>query len=203
MHLRLGLWMTALILGLMHPILGIPTRQGQVMRIKQDPNSPGKISSADKRYMKLVTFRFKPDDSPEVTRSAVSLDLDEPAVRAAKMMAEFVLRSAWKQMRIEPLIRWGTNEAYGVKLPEIVISRHGSLAAGWTPAKELDFSLVRMKSVEGWETFSKTEFGYVKPVPKEEGLFQMCVAGSAKTVKMDLETLKELRQLVPFEWPEE
>ncbi|KAJ3743801.1 hypothetical protein DFH05DRAFT_1252352 [Lentinula detonsa] len=204
MHLRLGLWITALILGLIHPILGIPTGRGSVMRIEQDPNSPGKISNAD-HYIKKVYVQFKPDDSPVGRHSVEPLDLGKPTVRAAEMMVEFVLRSAWKELEIEPSVRWSTREAYGVKFPEISIDKYGSLAAGWTPAKQLNFSLIRSKA-PGVQREIEQERAYVKPIPtrKKEGSFRIYVKGLVeKTVKMDSETLKELRQLVPFEWPKD
>ncbi|KAJ3993581.1 hypothetical protein F5050DRAFT_686624 [Lentinula boryana] len=208
MHqVRLGLWITALILGLIHPILGIPTRQ--VMEIEggpaaqQDPNSPGKILNAD-LYIKKVSVQFKPDDSPLGRLVVESLDLNEPAVRAAKMMVEFLLQSAWKELELEPSVRWSTREVYGVKMPEVDIDKYGSLGVGWTPGKQLNFSLVRSKA-PGVQRVIKKERAYVKPIPtrKKEGSFRIWVEDIVeKTVKMDSETLKELRQLVPFEWPE-
>ncbi|KAJ3980506.1 hypothetical protein F5890DRAFT_691496 [Lentinula detonsa] len=204
MHLRLGLWITALILGLIHPILGIPTGRGSVMRIEQDPNSPGKISNAD-HYIKKVSVQFKTDDTTLGRHSVEPLDLDEPAVRAGKMMVEFLLQSAWNELELEPSVRWSTREVYGVKMPEVDIDKSGSLGAGWTPGKQLNLSLVRSKA-PGVQRVIEKERAYVKPIPtrKKEGSFRIYVKGLVeKTVKMDSETLKELRQLVPFEWPKE
>ncbi|KAJ3711885.1 hypothetical protein DFJ43DRAFT_1107040 [Lentinula guzmanii] len=198
MHLRLGVWMTALVLGLMHPILGIPT--GQRMRIEQDPSSPGKILNAG-RYIKQAFVLFQ---STEPSHSAhQTLNLADPDVRAAKMMVEFLLESAWKELDIEPLIRWSVREAYAVKLPEIVIRDYAPLAPGWTPAKELNFLLdrIRTKKSAQFPRVDNPGTAYVKPIPGEEGTYEICVEGLVKqTVNIGSETLKELRKLVPFEW---
>ncbi|KAJ3711884.1 hypothetical protein DFJ43DRAFT_1228418 [Lentinula guzmanii] len=198
MHLRLGLWITALILGLIHPILGAPTWQSSLVRVKQDPKCPGKILNEDEIYTTKVFVRFKTRDTLLGTYNVEPLDLEKPEVDAATLMFECLLHSAWQELKLKPSVRWSTCEVYGVTMPEIEIDNYGLFVDGWTPAKELKFTLTRW----GVQVMNDMEIGYMKPIPGEEGTYEIYVKGLVKkTVNIGSEKLEELRKLVPFEWP--
>ncbi|KAJ3993579.1 hypothetical protein F5050DRAFT_1780900 [Lentinula boryana] len=121
---------------------------------------------------------------------------------SARLLVDFVFRSTWSELHILPKIRQSTNEFYGIRTPEIKIRPDGSLA-GWNPSKKLSFILDTMKGNGALSPCSGCEVS-VNPVLGQEGSYGIRIKGGVKlekVVEMDSETLKELKQLVRFEWP--
>ncbi|KAJ3980504.1 hypothetical protein F5890DRAFT_1568713 [Lentinula detonsa] len=201
MHLPLTLWYTFLMFGLMNPTLGVPVRNPAPPTL--DYNLPTEVRES--RFVETAMVLFQATDKVAAAAAAAgreSLNLNDNKSHAARLLVDFVFRATWRELHIQPKIRQSTNEFYGIRTPEITIKPDGSLA-GWNPSKKLSFMLDTMKGNGALSPCSGCEVS-VNPVLGHEGSYGIKIKGGVgleKVVDMDSETLKKLKQLVPFEWP--
>ncbi|KAJ3711882.1 hypothetical protein DFJ43DRAFT_1161598 [Lentinula guzmanii] len=188
--------------GLMNPTLGVPVRSPEPPKL--DYNLPTQVRES--LFVETAMVLFRATDKVAAAAAAAgreSLDLNDNISHAARLLVDFVFRSTWRELHILPKIRPSTNEIYGIRTPKITIRPDGSLA-GWTPSKKLSFMLDTMKGNGAQSPCSGCEVS-VNPVLGHEGSYGIKIRGGVglgKVAEMDSETLKKLKQLVPFEWPQ-
>ncbi|KAJ3795923.1 hypothetical protein GGU11DRAFT_746626 [Lentinula aff. detonsa] len=183
--------------GLMNPTLGVPVRSPAPPTL--DYNLPTEVRES--RFVETTMVLFQATDKVAAA-GRESLNLNDNISHAARLLVDLMFRSTWRELHIQPKIRQSTNELYGIRTPKITIKPDGSLA-GWNPSKKLSFILDTMKGNGALSPCSGCEVS-VNPVRGHEGSYGIKIKGGVglgKVVDMDSETLKELKQLVPFEWP--
>ncbi|KAJ4475906.1 hypothetical protein C8J55DRAFT_517260 [Lentinula edodes] len=215
MHLRLYLWTTYLVLGLIYAVWAVPvpaplgtTAIRKVRRIfvgfrtlallaSHQLTAPG--PSFKKRVSMVYRFPLP------FVKTLVPFDENGKESLAAKAVVDTILQQVAGELHL-PMPPKGTGTG-SAQLPEIVIDNaRSSSLEGYTPSKTFEFEITNEDGT------GKCRGGctcFVRPALKKPGVYEVGITDIwadkyviGRSLTMDPEALQALNTTFPFRWPE-
>ncbi|KAF8825488.1 hypothetical protein F5879DRAFT_993836 [Lentinula edodes] len=195
MHIRLYLWTTYLVLGLIYAVWAVPVPGP--LGTTAIRNAPG--PSFKKRVSMVYRFPLP------FAKTLVPFDEHGKESLAAKAVVDMIMQQVAGELHL-PMSSKGTGTG-SAQLPEIVIDNAcSSSLKGYTPSKTFEFEIT---NEDGTGCCRGGCTCFVRPALKKPGVYEVGITDIwadkyviGRSLTMDPEALQALNTTFPFRWPE-